>query len=344
MRAVFDPWPMFGLQDDVRPALAGALAADGRCVLATLAAADGGAPFGVGAQMLFAADAVSGFLTGGCVEADVALHAAETLADGEPRRVVYGEGGAEDIRLPCGGRINVLVERIDPDDVAAHRLIALGDARRPALWLSDGRRRTCLGVDEPPPAHLGDALAAVVGCAALLGDTVLRRFDPVHRLVVLGHDPIALAIAAQGLGLGWATTLIRPRGPAEPPPLPGLSYRREAVAEALAALAPDPWTAVVVATHERGDPGEEATAAACSTAGYVGLLGSRRRLPQRLALIRAGGAAGPALERLHAPVGLDIGARGPREIAVSVAAEIVGWLRAAEGRRLWPAAAAAQAA
>ena len=115
-------WPSFGLSDDVRPELARALERGEACALVTLTRTAGGAPRPEGAQMLIGeGGALCGFLSGGCVEGDVALHAAQTLADGEPRTLVYGEGSPwPDIRLLCGARIELLVERVAPDDEAAH--------------------------------------------------------------------------------------------------------------------------------------------------------------------------------------------------------------------------------
>ena len=112
-------WPAFGLQDDVRPTLAAVMQSGAPAVLVTLFAADGGSPRGIGAQMLFGDSRVTGYLSGGCVEADVALHADQVMAAGEPVRLVYGRGGPADVRLPCGGRIQALVERLEPNDPAA---------------------------------------------------------------------------------------------------------------------------------------------------------------------------------------------------------------------------------
>ena len=111
-------WPSFGLVADMRPALAAARERGRAVALATLHSSSGGAPRGLGAQMLVGAEAVTGFLSGGCVEADVALRARGVLTGGDPLRLVYGEGGPFDIRLACGGRIDVLLERIAPDDPA----------------------------------------------------------------------------------------------------------------------------------------------------------------------------------------------------------------------------------
>ena len=338
---VLEDWPIFGLTSDVRPALAEARRAGEHCVLATLGAAENGAPLGAGAQMLFARSGVTGFLSGGCVERDVALHAAEVLRDGEPRTLVYGRGGPVDIRPPCGGQVVMLLDRIAPDDPAAERLVAPGFARTPLLWLSDGRRRACLVPGETPPAAFRPLLQTMRGRAAMteVGDRLACRFDPGQRLVVVGHDPIALALAEVGVKIGWSTALVRPCGPEQPPPIAGLEYRRGNLVAALEGLAPDLWTAMVIATHDEDDHAA-AHVALASQAGYIGMLGSRRRLPARLARLEAAGFAAGALARIHAPVGLAIGARTPYEIAISITAEIVQTARTAEARALWASEAA----
>src|SRR5580698_9926375 len=137
-------WPTFGLGDDARPALQAARDAGQPCAVATIVALDGGGPRPVGAQMVVGEGLLSGFLSGGCLEADVIGHAEACLADGEPRRLVYGTGSPwPDIRLLCGARIEVMVERIPADDTAVARLLALRGARALAVWISDGRGRIC---------------------------------------------------------------------------------------------------------------------------------------------------------------------------------------------------------
>ena len=123
-------WPMFGLADDPRPALRACREAGDTAALATIVALDGGGPRPVGTQMVIGQDLVSGFLSGGCLESDVAGHAREVLETGEPRRLVYGEGSPwPDIRLLCGARIEVLVESIAPGDPAVAALLQGADDR-----------------------------------------------------------------------------------------------------------------------------------------------------------------------------------------------------------------------
>lgn len=306
---------MFGLDEDMRPAMRAAAAAAEPMALVTLVGLSGGGPRQVGAQMLFTGSGASGFLSGGCVEGDIALHAGQVLADGAPRRLVYGDGSPwPDIRLLCGARMDVLVERVAPDDVALRGLLAESDARRPALWVTDGARR-----------HL--ELAPDAGSPELAvreAPFELRRlYTPVPRLIVFGADPIALAIASLGAETGIETTLVRPNGPQTPPPLAGVAYLRCGPAEALAALTPDAWTSIAVVNHDWDKDEEALVCALPSAASYVGVLGARRRLPERLARLRALGMNERLLARLRGPIGLDLGGKAPWQVAVSVIAEII---------------------
>ena len=297
-------WPMFGLADDPRPVLRLCREANRSAALATIVSLDGGGPRPIGTQMVIAEDLMSGFLSGGCLEADVAGHARGVLETGEPRRLTYGEGSPwPDIRLLCGARIEVLVECVRPDDAAVGTLLHRADTRAPVVLRSNGRRRACGDMDWPAIYE--------------------KQFDPKLRLVVLGSDPTALAIATLGAQAGCETVLVRPRGPSEPPPIAGVSYRREEPARALAAIGLDPWTAVAVATHDAIVDHEALVAALQTPAFYVGALGARRRLGERLEALSRAGLGACDLARLHAPIGLDIGGKAPWEVAVAVMAEII---------------------
>lgn len=299
---------MFGVAEDVRPALRRAVDAGEALVLATLVAVEGGGPRPVGTQMVFAPGILAGYFSGGCVEGDVAGHAWACLEDGDPRTLIYGEGSPwPDIRLLCGARIEIFLERIGPDDSALAELLAAEAERRPVTYVSDGLGRACAAEVSPWPQA-----------------PVVKRHDPTPRLVVVGGDPTALAIAELGVKSGFETTLVRPKGPQAPPPIAGVRYRRDEPAEALAAVGLDPWTSVAVATHDLETDRAALKAALPSAAGYVGLLGARRRLAGRLAELHFEGVAEGALARLHAPIGLDIGGKAPFEVAVSVIGEIIG--------------------
>lgn len=325
-------WAVFGLADDVRPALARAAEAGEPAALATLFAAHGGAPRGIGAQMLVTAREAAGYLSGGCVEADVARHALAAVGDGMPRWLVYGPGGPVDVRLPCGGQIEVLVERIAPDDAGVRMLLAAAEARRPAIWLSDGVRRTVVpGMSlVSPEAAAREAQRS--GCAAGIDpatQTVFRTFRPRFRVVIIGADPTALAMATLAVQCGLETFLVRPKGPPEPPPVAGVRYLTAAVPEALSEIGLDMWTAVATTTHDDIDDHEALVVALPSAASYVGLLGSRRRLQTRLEGLRAAGVSEDSIARLRAPIGFDLGGSAPFEIALGTVAEMVQVLNAA---------------
>ena len=314
MRTPLPDWPVFGFIDDVRPALDDARRRGRTSVLATLVAVEGGGPRPVGTQMVFTAtgddapDPVAGYFSGGCVESDIADHAYACLEDGAPRTLVYGEGSPwPDIRLLCGARIEILLERLEASDPALEALLKAWAARRPAEWVTDGRRRAC-GAPGEVEAWEG---------------AFVRRCEPAQRLVVFGSDPTALAIATLGAQSGFETTLVRGKGPESPPAVPGLAYSRQSPAEALAAIGTDAWTAVAIASHNLELDREALSAALPSSAGYVGLLGARRRLDERLAPLRAAGVPEDVLSRVHAPIGLDIGGKAPWAVAVSVIGEIM---------------------
>jgi xanthine dehydrogenase accessory factor len=308
-------WAMFGLAEDMRPAMRAVSTAGQVAALVTLYKVEGGGPRPPGAQMLLSADIASGFLSGGCIEGDIAIHAGGVIDDGAPRHLVYGEGSPwPDIRLLCGARLEILVERIVPDDPALALLLAEMDARRPATLITDGRLRRVAR----PAAD--DEVACTVSADPF---ELHRRYDPVPRLIVVGADPIALAVASLGAQAGFETTLVRPSGPETPPPLPEVAYCRAQPGAALAAIGLDHWTAVAVATHDWETDDAALLAALPSAAGYVGVLGARRRLPERLDRLRAAGVSEAALRRLRAPIGLDLGGKAPWEVAIAVIAQII---------------------
>jgi xanthine dehydrogenase accessory factor len=319
MADISNPWPLFGLADDSRPPLRRILESGGCAALATISALGGGGPRPVGTQMVIGRSEVSGFLSGGCLEADVVAHAQSVLESGEPRRLVYGEGSPwPDIRLMCGARIEILLERIAPDDIASHALFELTDQRRPALWISDGARRDCGSLDRPPSFWPG---------------ALEKIFEPFPRLIVIGGDPTALAIAALGGHAGYQTTLVRPKGPPGAAPFEAVAYSRDEPDAALAAIGLDAWTAVAVATHDAELDHAALMVALPSEAFYVGALGARRRLPERLAQLRAERMGEEFITRLHAPIGLDIGGKAPWEVAIATLGEIIAE-RAARARQV----------
>jgi xanthine dehydrogenase accessory factor len=325
-------WPLFGLADDVRPALKDILSLNRPAVLATLYRVVGGSTRSAGSQMLISHERLSGFISGGCIEGDIAVHAATVAATCRPQRLIYGDGGPyPDIRLVCGGRVEILLERISPGDPATSRLIEISDQRRTALWVSDGDLRACWPADAPAPAvppRLARAARALADapdarCIDVDAEAVAIRYTPPRRMIVVGGDPTAIAIATLAVQSGFQTWLVRSKGPQTPPPIEGIGYDRRTPDLALPAIGLDPWTYVAVATHDLESDEAALATALPSDAAYVGVLGARRRLPERLARLGSLGVSAAALARLKAPIGLDIGGKAPFEIAVAVLAEVI---------------------
>ncbi len=315
-------WPLFGWSDDIRPALAAALAAGRPAALATLYQVEGSAPRGPGAQMLFDGARASGYFSGDCIEGDVALHAAQVLADGEPRRLHYGTGSPWiDIRLRCGGALYILLERIAPDSAAAAALLAAARDRRQCLWSSDGTEQ-----------WVSDGTGAPLLSCTGSPPRVARRFDPPRRLIVSGGDPGALALARLAAEAQFETILLRPGGPESPPPFAGVTYLREEPSEALPRLRPDRWTAYVGATHEDHHDLGGCLQALRHGAGYVAMIGAKSRAEGRLAALRAAGAGEDELARLRLSPGIAGLGKAPWEVATGILAEVMQALNPARER------------
>ena len=301
-------WNLAAQADDIRPLLIEQLAASNSFAIATLVETSGPAPREIGAQMLITQTEHWGYLSGGCIEADVARHGREAIATGTPRLLRYGEGSPWiDIQLACGTGISVLVEPVASDDPAVAALLTGYTQRAPVWWTSDGTTRQVSAPDSAPLPWDGARYA--------------KLFEPVLRLVLIGEDATALASAALACQLGLDVVLITPNGP-ELPPYADVGYHRTAAAEALDAIGLDRWTAVAVLSHDREDDEAALARALLSDAFYVGAIGARARLDGRVALLRMHGVDEARIRQLHAPIGLQGFGKAPRDIALSLVAEV----------------------
>jgi xanthine dehydrogenase accessory factor len=148
------------------------------------------------------------------------------------------------------------------------------------------------------------------------------------RMIIVGAVHIAQPLAAMAALADYAVTIVDPRQAfATAERFPGVALVGDWPDEGLAKLAPDARTAVVVLTHDPKLDDPALAVALASPAFYTGALGSRKTHAARLERLRARGLDEALLARIHAPVGLDIGARSPAEIAVSILAEVTERLR-----------------
>lgn len=302
-------WPDYALIADLLPSLR-EFAHAGRVALATLVTIEGPSPRPLYSEMLIAADGrVAGYVSGGCVEAAVASEAAMVLAEGRPRLLDYGVGSPVlDIQLTCGGRIGIFVRELREPSTYANALGIARRERRTVTVLTDrdsGAWSIVEGDVAPDDAHYA--------CVHM----------PPLRLVAVGGDPVTLAVAQLAPTMGVEVVLLRPHGPAEPPPGIALAdYDSRGLTVSLSELALDERTAVYSLSHDAEIDHAVATHALHSPAFAVGVLGSRNKIGARVERLKDEGVDDNELTRLHLPAGLPIGAQTPQGIALSILAQV----------------------
>jgi xanthine dehydrogenase accessory factor len=299
-------------------------------VLATVVETWGSAPRRAGSQLAVSGDGlIMGSVSGGCVEGAVVEEAGAALADGQPRVLTFGVSDADAfaVGLACGGTIRVLVEPIAETGLPLAMLEQIVAARAEkralayAVHLESWQR--ALG----NTGAMADALRLDRAAVSDEGPFILP-YNPPLRLIVVGAVHIAQALVGMARLAGWAPVVIDPRttfGAAAR--FPGETLLDEWPDAAMASLAPDARTAVVTLTHDPKLDDPAVHAALASDCFYLGCLGSKRTHAKRLERLRAAGVAEAQIARIHAPVGLDIGAANPGEIALSVMAQITQVLR-----------------
>lgn len=298
--------------------------------IATVIQTWGSAPRRTGAQMVVDAQGTMlGSVSGGCVEGAVITAAQDALAEGKSRVLEFGvsDGDAFAVGLACGGTIKVLVEPVGralPEHVLA-QLVEARAARRAVAYVADltgGAPRL-----EPADRHK-DRFQSDTSGVEPDGTTFVGVHNPPLRMVIVGAVHIAQALVAMARLCGHDPILIDPR-PAFAAALrfPDQPILDDWPDEALAALAPDARTAVITLTHDPKLDDPAIHAALQTEAYYIGCLGSTRTHAKRLDRLRAAGVSEPAIARIHAPVGLNIGAATPAEIAISVMAQVTQRLR-----------------
>lgn len=301
--------------------------------IATVVETWGSAPRQAGSQLAISGEGeLVGSVSGGCVEGAVVAEALEALEDGRPRLLSFGvsDEDAFSVGLACGGTIRVLVEPVATGDGVPEtllaELVAARAARRPVAVVTDIETwaRQLAGPDEEGLAEMFRR-----DRSGMLDD---RRLAVIHnpplRLAVIGAGHIAQPLVRMARLAGFDPFLIDPRETfASAARFPGERISHDWPDEALAALAPDARTAVVALSHDPkiDDPALEV--ALRSDAFYIGALGSTRTHAKRVARLGAAGFSEAEISRIHAPVGLDIGAVTPAEIAVATLAEITRALR-----------------
>ncbi len=321
-------------QDDsqVLATAAGWIAAGDRVVLAVVTSSWGSAPRGVGAYLAIREDGLfAGSVSGGCIESGVVAQAEEMAEDEPVRRLDFGVSDEEArmASLPCGGNISVALFRPKLDLLT--RLAELQAARVPAaLTLDLETGEQALETDAAVRPRIDQGVSGIDGESLFV-----RVHDPELRLVVVGAVHVTQALCALATVLGITVVVVDPRRSfATPERFPGVTVMARQPEVALDDIRLDARTAVVALAHVPHIDDAALLRGLASPAFYVGALGSRRSHAKRLQRLAGLGATEKDLSRIHAPVGLDIGAATPAEIALSVVAEVVAARRGKARPRL----------
>jgi xanthine dehydrogenase accessory factor len=302
--------------------------------LATVIQTWGSAPRPIGSQLAISSEAeLAGSVSGGCVEGAVAAEALDALEDGVCRILSYGVSDDEAfaVGLACGGEIRILVEPIDVGDgpsVDVLSQLAAARAAREAVVmavnLSDWSRKLLRGPNINGPA----SIALLTDKSAHDGDWFLGVHNPPLRLAVIGAVHIAQALMPMARLAGYDATLIDPREAfAAEARFPGERMITEWPDEALERFGMDARTAVVTLTHDSKLDDPAIIAALRAPVFYLGSLGSKKTHAKRVARLVEAGFSQEDIARIHGPVGLDIGAKSPAEIAIAILAEMTERLR-----------------
>ncbi|MTH98542.1 XdhC family protein [Roseibium sp. RKSG952] len=297
--------------------------------LATVVQTWGSAPRRVGSQLVISGDGrIEGSVSGGCVEGAVIVEALEAIEEGEARLLEFGvsDEDAFAVGLACGGTIRVLVEPVGsvlPEPMLAE-LVAARARREPLAYevnVETGQRALRRNA-------YADRLRMDRSGFEEDGQTFVAVHNPPLRLIVVGAVHIAQALVPMARIAGYDPAIVDPRETfASSSRFPGETILTDWPDEAVAKLGLDTRTAVVLLTHDPklDDPALEAALEA--NVFYIGALGSTRTHAKRVERMKESGFTVEQIDRIHGPIGLDIGAAGPSEIAVAILAQMTAVLR-----------------
>jgi xanthine dehydrogenase accessory factor len=308
--------------------------------LATVVETWGSSPRPVGSHMIVDSDMrIEGSVSGGCIENSVIQAVMRVLDEGRPRLLEFTVTTemAWEAGLSCGGHMKVLVEPFRDKQALFPHLS--GTLKQGVRWLvTDCESGDFWFSQDETSVGSDDIRAAVEGLLPDLyksrleevgGRTCfLQRYDdPIH-LVVLGAVHVAQALLPMAEQLNIRTTLIDPRTAfATGERFPGVEIRHDWPDEALEKLDLGPGTAIVTLTHDAKLDDPALDFALKSDAFYIGALGSKKTNALRHKRLREAGFGERDLQRIHGPVGLDIGSVTPQEIALSILSEVVAVYR-----------------
>lgn len=289
-----------------------------RGVLATITELAGTGARAVGTHMAVLDNGDSaGSISSGCVEAAIIAEALDVLRDGSPRTVRFGQGSPYvDIRLPCGGGMQVLF-LADPATDVIERALACLETRQPVT------------LNLNLAGSLGLASEPALQGADLQNGVFTIGHAPPLRLVLLGHGAEMLASLCLARSFGASVELYSPETEVvEAGVDAGVPSMKLISVGTPVRLQGDPWTAFLFLFHDHDWEAPLIASALDNFSFWVGAMGSRQTQVARRAALIEYGVPAEAIARVRGPVGLIPRARDPATFALSALAEIVGAYRA----------------
>ena len=322
---------------DLIPEIALKWLQDGGAALATVTRTWGSAPRPAGSQLAVSSDSkIAGSVSGGCVEGAVVAEALDAQIDGMPRIVEFGvsDDDAFSVGLACGGQIEILVEPAGigkglSEDMLA-RLVEARAGKEAVALMTNVRTWERRLTDGTGGAEVDDAASEMMRLdrSGFAGDWFICVHNPPLRMIIVGGVHIAQPLVQMAQIAGYECVIVDPREAfASEARFPGMRIIHDWPDEAIESESPDARTAIVTLTHDPKIDDPAIRSALNSNAFYLGCLGSKRTHAKRIDRLSEAGIGDAELARINAPVGLDIGARSPAEVAVAVMAEITASLR-----------------
>lgn len=299
-------------------------------VLATVIETWGSAPRRVGSQLVISGEGdMEGSVSGGCVEGAVVLEALEVLAQVGTRVLEYGvsDGDAFAVGLACGGTIRILVEPVGAGGMPPEMLEELVTARAERVAVAyevalDGSTRGLRRDGHEARFRMDRSGVSEDGAS------FIAIHNPPLRLVVVGAVHIAQTLVSMARAVGFDPIVIDPREAfGSTARFPDATLINDWPDDALNEIGVDARTALVLLTHDPKLDDPALHVGLHSQAFYIGALGSSRTHASRVTRLGEAGFDAHQIARIKGPVGLDIGAAGPAEIAVSIMAQIIQTLR-----------------
>lgn len=300
---------------------AAALRRSGRkAVLVTVIGVEGSSPRPVGSQLVVSETGYwVGQISSGCAEASIVEEAQRTLTDGMPRKVRYGRGSPYmDVTLPCGSGIDLYFDPMVPDRI----LFELEDrihSRKPSIFAFN--TSTTDAVDHRLEPIVADGPSP---SAAWEHNCFRRPYIPEIRVEIFGRGTLLVALAAMAKSLGWDVSVGSPEDDIlETISKLGVDTQHLDTTQCYSGEKIDRWTANILAFHDHEWEPDLLQKILRKSGFYVGVLGSRKTHAARCDALRDLQCSEEAIQRIKGPVGLNIGAITPPEIAASIIGEVI---------------------